>query len=238
MHYHRLVRAALTAVAVIVLAAIMPSAAHAQGDVYRFWGYYQWTDGAWAITTAGPAEVTPTDGSVEGWRYAVAGLEPRAPRADGDFDLICGEAVAGDGEKRVAVVLDFGTQADSEDGSEPPAARGVCAVVPDWANGSDILLRTAGDVRIEQGGLTCGIAGYPATGCGGPVATPAPTGPEEQVELALPAVDDDEPAAEEEPLPADQDEDNAVPVGLLVGLGIVVVVGVAAAVRFRGSKAA
>ena len=48
MHFHRLVRAALTAVAVIVLAAIMPIAAHAQGDVYRFWGYYQWTDGAWA----------------------------------------------------------------------------------------------------------------------------------------------------------------------------------------------
>jgi hypothetical protein len=235
MHTSRLARAVIAAATAVVVATAFPLAAHAQGDVYRFWGYYQWSDDAWAFAPTGPADTAPTDGAVEGWRFAIAGAEPRVPRADGDFELICGSTEAPDGEKRVAVVIDFGMAADSEDGSEPPPALGACAVVPEDATGSDVLTAAAGDVRLDDSGLTCGIAGYPATGCGGPVETPAPTGAEEQVELALPDSQPttEAPAAGEEA----QDDDSGVPVGLLVGIGIVAVVGVAAAVRFRGSKA-
>ena len=235
MSIQRLARAMVaTAIAVGSLAGL-PIAAQAQGDVFRFWGYYQWTDGTWAFAPVGSAETNPTDGAVEGWRFAVAGAEPRVPRADGDFDLICGGTEGADGQKRVAVVIDFGSEADSEDGSQPPPARGACVVVPEDATGSDVLNQAAGDVRLDPNGLICGIAGYPAEGCGSAVDTPAPTGPEEQVELALPAVETEEPAAAEEQ--NSQDDDSGLPVGLLVGIGIVVVVGVAAAVRFRGSKA-
>ena len=236
MHIPRLVGAVIAAAAVAVLTTAGPLLAQAQSEVYRFWGYYQWTDGAWAFAATGPAEAQPADGSVEGWRFAVAGLEPRVPRADGDFDLICGGTEASAAQKRVAVVIDFGTVADSEDGSQPPAARGACAVVPTDATGADVLAAAAGEVRLDQSGLTCGIAGYPATGCGGPVATPAPTGVEEPVELALPATDNADQASD--PEPAEEDDGSGVPVGLLVGAGIVAVVGVAAAVRFRGSSPA
>jgi hypothetical protein len=235
VHIPRPVRAVVAVATALIWLATLPTAAQAQGDVYRFWGYYQWSDGSWAFAPTGPAETRPTDGAVEGWRFAVAGAEPRVPRADGDFDLICGGTEAGDGEKRVAVVIDFGTEADSADGSHPPQARGACAVVPEDATGADILTAAAGDVRLGEGGLTCGIDGYPATGCADPVDTPAPPGPEEQVELALPA-SDDETAAEDEQ--DGEDDSSGVPVGLLVGIGIVAVVGVAAAVRFRGSKVA
>jgi hypothetical protein len=237
MHIPRLVRAVVAAAIALLPLAVLPPAAQAQGDVFRFWGYYQWTDGAWAFAPVGSAETNPTDGAVEGWRYAVAGAEPRVPRAEGDFELICGSTEAADGQKRVAVVIDFGSAADSEDGSEPPAPRGACAVVAEDATGSDVLNEAAGDVRLDESGLICGIAGYPAQGCGGPVDTPAPTGPEEQVELTLPAAESEgEAVAADEP--DSQDEDSGVPVGLLVGIGIVAVVGVAAAVRFRSSKAA
>jgi hypothetical protein len=235
MHIPRPIRAVVAVATALIWLATPPTAAQAQGDVYRFWGYYQWSDGGWGFAPTGPAETRPTDGAVEGWRFAVAGAEPRVPRADGDFELICGSADTAEGQKRVAVVIDFGSAADSEDGSQPPAARGACAVVAEDATGSDVLTEAVGDVRLDQSGLVCGIAGYPAQGCGGPVDTPAPMGPEEQVELALPA-SEDEAAAEDEQ--DGQDESSRVPVGLLVGIGIVAVVGVAAAVRFRGSKAA
>jgi hypothetical protein len=119
MHVDRLIRAAVASATVAVLTAAMPIAAHAQGDVSRFWGYYQWTDGDWVFAATGPARI------------------------------------------------------------------------------------------------------------------------EEQVELALPAQRGDERATEtaEAEEPAEEDDNSSLLVGLLVGLGIVVVVGVFVAVRFRGSKA-
>jgi hypothetical protein len=228
-------RAAVAAAgAATALAVAVPLTANAQDDVFRFWGYYQWTDDTWAFAQIGPADATPAEGAVEGWRYAVAGAEPRFPRADGDFELICGSAGADAGEKRVAVVIDYGTGADSEDGSEPPAAEGACAVVGDDATGADVLAAVT-EVRVDDSGLTCGLGGYPQQGCGGPVSTPAPTGPEDSVELALPQPET--PAAAGGADGADEDGDG-IPVGLLVGIGAVAVVAVAAAVRARGSTTA
>ncbi|MGH8824332.1 MAG: SCO2322 family protein [Jiangellaceae bacterium] len=226
-------RRAVLAGAATALAVAVPITASAQDDVFRFWGYYQWTDDAWAFAQTGPAEATPADGAVEGWRYAVAGAEPRFPRADGDFELICGSAEAAAGEKRVAVVIDYGTAADAEDGSEPPAAEGACAVVPEDATGADVLAEVT-EVRLDDSGLACGLGGHPAQGCGGAVNTAAPTGPEESVELALPEAET--PAASGTGDDAEEDDDG-FPVGLLVGIGAVAVIGVAAAVRARGSSA-
>lgn len=218
-------RALLAGAAALGLTLIGPLAAQAD-DAFRFWGYFQWDGESWAFAQTGPAEYTPADGDVEGWRFAVAGSDPRLPRAAGDFDLICGSADAADGEKRVAVVVDFGTAADAEDGAEPPAARGSCAVVPEEATGADVLTAAVGEVRYGDGGFTCGIAGYPATGCGGPVEGEAPAGPEEQVDLVLPDG------------AASGDNGGGVPVGVLIGAGAVVVIGGGAVVVARRSRAA
>ena len=118
-------RAAMSAAgAAIALAVAGPLTSHAQDDVFRFGATTSGPTMPGPSPRSGPAEAAPADGAVEGWRYAVAGAEPRFPRADGDFELICGSTDADAGEKRVAVVIDYGTDADSEDGSNP--GRGGC----------------------------------------------------------------------------------------------------------------
>ena len=111
---HRAVRATLLPLAALLLAGFVsvgtaPSA-HA-ADVYRYWGYYTVTDGAFVAQETGPAGATPKDGDVEGYRYAAPAdfKNPNLPRADLDvvtFDAVCGDKTAADGEKRVAVLID------------------------------------------------------------------------------------------------------------------------------------
>lgn len=156
-------------------------------DGFRFWGYYQWANGQWAFAQKGADQVVPADGSVEGWRYAVGGAKPRVPRAAGDFDAICGATPAETGKKRVALVVDPGTAADSGTGVAPPPATGTCVVTDAKATGAKVLAAT-GPVRIEKG-LACGIDGYPATGCGTPVKNIKVPATDEQVTLEIgPAV--------------------------------------------------
>jgi hypothetical protein len=166
MTAHRTVRLVLSLLAGLLLAGTVTTTAQAE-DGYRFWGYYQWTNGQWAFAQKGAEGVTPADGSVEGWRYAVGGAKPRVPRAAGDFAAICEATPAESGKKRVALVIDAGTPADSASGETPPAASGTCVVTDPKATGAKILAAVQ-PVRIEKG-LTCGIGGYPSKGCGDPV---------------------------------------------------------------------
>ena len=105
-------RLVLTLLAGFLLAGTAATTAQAE-DGYRFWGYYQYSGGQWAFAQKGSEVVVPADGSVEGWRYAVGGVKPRVPRAAGDFATICGATPAETGKKRVALVIDPGTPADS-----------------------------------------------------------------------------------------------------------------------------
>jgi hypothetical protein len=141
----------------------------AHADAYRFWGFWQSKDGAWAFATKGPAQVTPKDGDVEGYRYAVSGdaTGQRVPRATATFDQLCGSTSAGPDKKRVGVVIDFGTANEAPNGVTPPAARGACAVVDPKATSAQVLGQVAG-VREERG-LVCAIDSFPAAGCGDPV---------------------------------------------------------------------
>ena len=150
----------------LLLAGTVATTAQAE-DGYRFWGYYQWSKGQWAFSQKGADAFVPADGAVEGWRFAVAGAKPRVPRAAGDFEAICGQTPAETGKKRVALVVDPGTPQDALSGETPGPATGTCVVTDPKANGAKILAAVA-PVRIEKG-LTCGIAGYPAKGCGDPV---------------------------------------------------------------------
>ncbi len=162
----RTVRLVLSLVAGLLLAGTATTQAHAE-DGFRFWGYYQWTSSQWTFAQKGPDAVVPADGSVEGWRYAVGGAKPRVPRAAGDFEAICKDAPAEAGKKRVAVVVDPGTAEDQPAGEQVGTASGTCVVTDPKSTGAQVLAAVA-PTRIEKG-LTCGISGYPAKGCGEPV---------------------------------------------------------------------
>ncbi len=163
--------AALATVAPVLLT--VATAGPAQAATYRYWGYYQLTDGAWTFAQKGPAETNPADGSVEGWRWAVSeenGTLPRTPRVVPAFEQVCGGTAAPSGMKRVGVVIDYGRAVDGDGSVAPPAVISACAVVTPAATGAEVLAAVA-SVRTGDAGLVCGVNGYPATGCGGPVAT-------------------------------------------------------------------
>lgn len=162
----RTVRLVLSLVAGLLLAGTATTQAHAE-DGFRFWGYYQWTSSQWTFAQKGPDAVVPADGSVEGWRYAVGGAKPRVPRAAGDFEAICKEVPAETGKKRVAIVVDPGTADDQPSGEQAGTPGGTCVVTDPKSTGAQVLAAIA-PTRIEKG-LTCGIDGYPAKGCGEPV---------------------------------------------------------------------
>ena len=212
---HRRLRIGLSGAIAAALMLLIVTPANAAA--FRYWGYYQWQDDAWTFAQTGPDQSTPADGSVEGWRFAVTDEQSvREPRAAGDFDAICGDTEAGSGEKRVAVVIDYGTPEDTADGAQPPAARGECAVVPTDATGS-VVLSTVAEVRIENA-LVCGLDGWPATGCGDQIEGAAPTGEEELVTLQLPGSGDNDTAT-------DSDDGMSAGTWALMGVGAVAVVG-------------
>ncbi len=175
--------------------AFLAAPAHAE-DGYRYWMYFHLSDGAWTFAETGPADQVPEDGDVEGFRFGVstaaAGVEPRADLAEVDFDAVCAGSEAGEGQKRVALLLDYG---DLD--ADAPEPRGACAVVDRDASTQDALQDVA-QVRIE-GGMTCAVDGYPASGCGEAVPDADIPADEEPVAFALPAsaaADDTDPATQ------------------------------------------
>ena len=222
---HRRGRTVVAALAALVigLATALVTAAPAAAESFRYWGYYTQDGSAWAFAQTGPADATPADGSVEGWRFAVADeTSTRFPRATPDFEALCGATAAEDGTKRVGVVIDDGTTEDAPEGGEVPAAIGACAVVDVDASGADVLAAVA-DLRLADSGLVCGIDGYPSEGCGDPVDGPAPSGDEEPVELELATTE--------------STESSTSWVAIIIGIAAIAAVGAAALVvaRRRGS---
>lgn len=168
----RAITVALAAViAVVVPAAIAPAISHAAA--YRYWSYWLGSDDGWSFASVGPAFRVPADGTVEGWRFAVSGVQGNhAPSIAADFDAVCGTTSVEDGRKRVAVIVDPGVAADAPEGEQPPGAWAMCVVAEQRATGYDVL-RAATTVRAERG-LICGIGGYPAGECAEVTADPAP----------------------------------------------------------------
>ena len=216
---------------VSVLAALFLSllSGPAEAASYRYWGYYTWTDGAWAFATKGPDQTAPADGGVEGWRFAVTteSGSPRVPRAAGDFDAICTSTDAAAGKKRVAVVIDGGVSDDAPEGTTPPEPRGACALVDESASGAEVLAAVA-TVRVEKA-LICAIDAYPAQGCGEPVDIEPPPTPDAQVALALPTAEETATTKAAE----DGDDDGTPWLPIAIGAAIVATVAGAAAYKSR-----
>jgi hypothetical protein len=167
-----IVTALAVAAAVVVPSAVLPAAS--QAAAYRYWSYWLGSEGAWTFANVGPAFRIPADGTLEGWRFSVSGVEGnRMPSFDADFEAVCGNTASEEGRKRVAVVVDPGGAEDAPEGEQPPGAWAMCVVAEPRATGYDVL-RAAATVRAERG-LICGIGGYPARGCADVTAEPTPT---------------------------------------------------------------
>jgi hypothetical protein len=187
----RLITAALTTLVALAAVGALSAPAYAEPG-YKFWGYYHLTDGKWVASTKGADGYTAQDGDVEGFRYATTTEShfDRPPRAMPTFQDICAGTQAAQGEKRVGIVLDYGTTGDAPEGDRPPGAEAACAVVPADAT-TQQALESVKPLRIE-GGLICAIGGYPSSGCAEQVKNASVPQQEQPVDLALPSEGDGE----------------------------------------------
>jgi hypothetical protein len=150
-------------------------------SAYVYWSYWSGTENSeWAFGQKGAGDVTPADGSVEGWAYSAGsdGSISQPPRIAPDFAQICGNTDPVEGKKQVAVVVDFGKTTVAPAGSTPPAPDYDCVTADPSANGLQVL-GLAQPVRSTPEGFVCGITNYPATGCGEQVSLTAVTSEEE-----------------------------------------------------------
>ncbi|MGW8764035.1 SCO2322 family protein [Streptomyces sp. NPDC055815] len=165
--------AGATAGALLTLTAV--AAAPAQAAGYRYWSFWEKAGGKpWAYATEGPATARPADGDALGFRFAISnGTDDMSrPTVAPDFAGICGGVEKKDGTKRIAVVVDFGGPTDAPPGETPPQkpVKVGCAEVREDATGAEALAAVAKPLRYDSAAMLCGIAGYPAKGCGEQVA--------------------------------------------------------------------
>ncbi|GAA2769180.1 SCO2322 family protein [Streptomyces indiaensis] len=212
-----MIRRALLLLLVPLLLCAGTGRAEAAG--YRYWSFWERDGGQWVYATQGPSLARPSDGDVQGFRFAVSedSADAARPRGKAGFATICAKTPAREGSKRVALVLDFGTPSDAPGGETPPAARTACARVSPDATTADALAAVAGPLRYDTNALLCAISGYPEKGCGEQVAQ---SGEEKR-----------KPAAEQ-----DTASDEGPSLGLVAGIGVVAILGGAAIwqVRRRG----
>lgn len=209
----------------LVLGCVSVGQAHAAA--YRYWSFWERDGSAWAYATQGPSTARPSDGDVWGFRFAVSrdSADAVQPRGAAGFAAICGDTAARGGEKRVALVLDFGTAADAPGGETPPAARTACARVPDDATAAEALASVAAPLRYDTNAMLCAIAGYPREGCGEAVGSEA-----EADATADAGAGTGVPSS---PPAASSDDGEGPAVGLFVGVGVVAVLGAAAVWQAR-----
>jgi len=179
----------------VLLTGLVTAAGTGTADAavgYKYWNYFHVTGGKYVFATTGPADFVPKDGSVEAYRYGLsstaAGLAPRTDASTYTADDICKGVSAEAGQKKVGVLIDYGTAADAGSGEQPAKPRADCAVVPTKANGQQVLDAVA-DVRLDKQ-LLCGIDGYPVKSCSVTVKNAPRAARQQQVAFALPAADE------------------------------------------------
>jgi hypothetical protein len=189
-------RSTLRAVLAVLLLPVLTSLFVAAGtgtahaaDGYKYWNYFHVKGDSFVFATTGPGGYKPANGSVEAYRYGLSstasGLPPRTDAKTYSIDKICAGTKASTGQKRVGVLIDYGTKQDAAAGETPPKPQGRCAVVPASANGQQVLDAVT-DVRIEKN-LVCGINGYPVTTCSVTVKNPPKAATAANVSFVMPA---------------------------------------------------
>ncbi|WP_367323514.1 SCO2322 family protein [Streptomyces sp. HUAS ZL42] len=152
----------------LVLLLTLAGTGQAQAAGYRYWSFWERDGNHWTYADQGPSTTRPSDGDVQGFRFAVSedSQDANRPRGTANFSTICARTPAQDGKKRVALVIDFGTTTDAPSGETPPAPRTACARVSSGATTAEALAAVAKPLRYDANALLCAIAGYPEQGCG------------------------------------------------------------------------
>jgi hypothetical protein len=228
-------RAPIAALLTTLLAAsaVLFGAGGAEAAGYRYWSFWEGTGTSWAYATQGPSLLRPDDGTVQGFRFSVSedSADADQPRRAPDFGAICADTPAKDGSKRVALVIDPGTAADAPDGEAPPALRTACAQVAPDASSAEALASVAKPLRYDSSAMICAITGYPRSGCGEQVSGDGGK-KDGSGEPSAPAASS-APAADDGDGVDDGDGGGGPSAGLLVGIGAVLLLGVAAVFQAR-----
>ncbi|WP_425834457.1 SCO2322 family protein [Streptomyces fractus] len=208
----------------LLVALLAMTVAPAQAAGYRYWSFWE-RDGAqkaWTYATSGPSQTKPSDGDVQGFRFAVSedSKDAKQPRGSASFSDICADTPAMDGKKRIALVIDAGTSVDAPAGETPPKPRTACAQVAEDATSADALAAVAKPLRYDSSAMLCAISGYPKSGCGEQVA-------------AKPTEASPRSTSAKDSATQSHDDGGGPSVGLIAGIAVVVVLGVAAGVRAR-----
>ena len=206
-------------------------------DGYKYWNYFHVKAGKYVFATTGPSDYTPKDGSVEAYRYGLsstaAGLPPRTAATTYTVEDICQASPAAKaGQKRVGVLIDYGTAQDAAQGETPAKPRAACAVVPTKATGQQVLDAVA-DIRLDKQ-LLCGIDGYPVRTCSVTVKNPPAAAKQRPVAFQVPA----RPAAKKTSATSDPDDGGGFSWPLAGALGAVVVIGGGAVALTRRNRSA
>lgn len=218
------IRSAVALALAFLSLALVPAQAQA-ADYFRYWAFFDVEDGAYVASPVGIGESVPDDGAIQGYRWAAPAdfNKPNLPRVDlaeVTFEDVCGSTEAVDGEKRVAVIIDYGVEEDAGD-QELPEPEAACAQVPTDATALQTLQDVA-EARTETGSfgpMLCGINGFPAQGCADEkttTATPADAG---SVEVAIAGAETEAAASQD----SEAGEDESSNVAVYAGLGVIVV---------------
>ncbi|MYX03563.1 MULTISPECIES: SCO2322 family protein [unclassified Streptomyces] len=215
--------------ALVAASAVLLGAGSAQAAGYRYWSFWEGNGKNWEYATQGPSLLRPDDGTVQGFRFAVSEDSGDAdqPRRAPDFGAICADTPAEDGKKRVALVIDPGTTTDAPDGEKPPALRTACAQVAPDASSAEALAAVAKPLRYDDSAMLCAISGYPRTGCGEQVS--GDSGSAKPSEPTKTADDQGKPDQDQ----GEEGDGGGPSVGLLLGIGAVLLLGIAAVVQAR-----
>ncbi|MDZ7577411.1 MAG: SCO2322 family protein [Candidatus Nanopelagicales bacterium] len=222
-------RAAAATVALLLCASLIAPAASAADQGYRFWSFWSGDGSSWQPLSTGAGDHKLADRAVFGAKLVVTGdsLQPSdAPGQPPNYDTLCPDSSGGTGI-HVALVIDFGSKVDAPKGEKPPASQTDCLTLPESSTAA-AALQAAASVRAGEGGMICGINGYPATECSVAVAE-IPDKPEPS---ASPA---DSPAES----PAAASSENRPPWWLAAAVGALLIILIALAVmrgRSRGSN--
>ncbi|GGV78150.1 hypothetical protein GCM10015535_12510 [Streptomyces gelaticus] len=221
----RAVRATALLVALGAVLAVL-GAGPAQAAGYRYWSFWESSGSEWTYATQGPSLVRPDDGAVQGFRFSVSedSEDSAKPRRAPGFTEICAGTPAKDGTKRIALVIDPGTAADAPAGEKPPAPRTACARVGPDASAAEALAAVAEPLRYSSDAMLCAITGYPASGCGEQVSGDGQGTPAESASASASAA----PSAS-----VGSGGSSGPSAGVLVGVGAVLLLGVAAVVQAR-----
>ncbi|MFI7234256.1 SCO2322 family protein [Streptomyces cyaneofuscatus] len=219
-----LLRTPVAALLAVLLAAsgVLLGAGGAQAAGYRYWSFWEGDGKSWAYATQGPSLVRPDDGTVQGFRFAVSedSADADRPRHAPAFAAICADTPAKGGAKRIAMVIDPGAAEDAPAGEKPPALRTACAQVAPDASSAEALASVAKPLRYDSSAMICAISGYPKSGCGEQVSGDGSGKPSAPAASSTPAADDG-------------DSGGGPSAGLLLGIGAILLLGIAAVFQAR-----